>query len=153
MRRELRLTLSVRIFEQLAAEADAANIPSVELVRRFISARYEQEEAVSAGSAGALTRPARGRSSPDLEEGDAILWCAIDAYGRIVQTLDKILTTVAGRRQLAAIGKDLHILGDGISLLRELLDLVEELREACGSPDDAKPQTMPHAANDHELPD
>ena len=150
MPKELRLTLSVRIFEQLAADADAANVPSVELARRFISARYEQDEAGSAGTFVAL--PTRDRSCADLQEGDAILSRATDAYGRIDQILGKIPTTVEGRRQLVAVGRDLHILGDGIALLRELLDLVEELRRLWGPPKEAKPRTMPQAANDPEIP-
>lgn len=149
MPKELRLTLSVRIFEQLAAEADAANIPSVELARRFIAAHYEQQEAVSGGSSAAP--PARDRSCADLREGDAILGRATDAYGRIAWTLGKILTTATGRRQLVAVGRDLHIVGDGISLLRELLDSVEELRRVGGPSHEARP-TMPQAANDRQLP-
>lgn len=150
MPKELRLTLSVRIFEQLAAEADATNVPSTELARRFISARYEQDEAVSAGAFAAL--PARDRSCADLQEGDAILSRATDAYGRIDQILGKIPTTAEGRRQLLAVGRNLYTLGDGIALLRELLDLVEELRRLWGPPKEAKPRTMPQAANDHWIP-
>lgn len=148
MPKELRLTLSVRIFEQLAAEANASNIPSVELARRFIAARYEQDDVESAGSFGTL--PVRDRSCADLREGEAILWQATDAYGRIAQILGKVPTTVTGRKQLVAISKDLYVLGDGISLLRELLDRVEELRRAGGPPQKAMRRTMPQAANDHE---
>lgn len=153
MSKVLRLTLSVRIFEQLAAEADAARIPSVELVRRFLSTRYEQQEAASAGWTGAeARRPNRGRVSADLREGNAIFGQSIDAYGRIDRLLEKIPTTPAGRKQLAAISGDLQILGDGIALLRELLDLVEELRQACAPRQEAMPRPLPHAANDQWLP-
>ncbi|MEP7010477.1 MAG: hypothetical protein ABJC13_09165 [Acidobacteriota bacterium] len=147
----LRLTLSIWIFEQLAAEAGAANIPSVQLIRRFLSTRYEQPETVYAGSSGNAVRPTRDRSFAALRDGEGILSCAVDAYGRIEQTLGKVPTTPAGRKQLTAIGKDLVILGDGTALLRELLDLVEELRQACAPGQEATHRPMPHAANDHQL--
>jgi hypothetical protein len=151
MSKVLRLTLSVRIFEQLAAEAGAARVPSVELVRRFLSTRYEQPKAASSGSAGTPARAPRGRSFADLREGQDIHFGAVDAYGRIEQALGKVPTTPAGRKQLVAIGKDLLILGDGTALLRELLDQVEELRQACAAGPEVMHRPMPRAANDHEL--
>lgn len=147
MSKILHLKLTARIFEHLAAEADAASIPNVELIRRFLSARYANVECV--GALGAARRPCEDRSAADLREGDAILWRAIDAYGRIAEALEKVLTTAAGRRQIAAIGADLHILGEGIALLRELLDLVETLSQPGHPRRRAAPLTMPNAANDH----
>jgi len=122
----LRLTLSVQIFEQLAAEADAENIPQVELARRFISSRYEK--AVSAGSGAATPHPAVDDSVTLCREGEVILSRAIDAYGRIVEALERITTTPAGRDRIAKIGKDLDIVGNGIALLRELLDKLGSFR-------------------------
>lgn len=144
MTKVLRLTLAVRIFEQLAAEAEAANIPSVELARRFIAARYE----LGVATAGcALSRRDRDlQSTTDLlREGEATFLRAIDGYGRIVQTLGKIFATA---EQRAAIEKNLEIVGDGIALLRELLDQVEASLPPVGRARATPRRRIPNAAND-----
>jgi hypothetical protein len=146
----LRLTLAVRIFEQLAAEAEAANIPSVELACQFITARYELGAAL-AGSAGAAGRTLDIQPRSDLlREGEVIFLRSIEAYGRIVQDLAKVFATT---ERLARIGKDLQIVGDGISLLRELLDQLETLRPAGRARRGSPRRPMPDAANDDGLSD
>lgn len=148
MTKVLRLTLAVRIFEQLAAEAEAANIPSVELARRFIEARYELG-VVLAGSVDVARHTLDLQPSSDLiREGEAAFLRAIDAYGRIVQDLRKVFTTA---ERLAMIEKNLEIVGDGISLLRELLDQLEPFRPAGTTRRGGSRRPMPDAVNDDDL--
>jgi hypothetical protein len=147
----LRLTLSVRIFEQLAAEADAENIPNAELARRYIASRYEKNAAI-AGSTGAAQRPRpleKQFPSRLIREAEAIFGNAIDAYGRIVQALEMVFTTPERR---AKIGNDLKIVGNGTALLRELLDQLETLRPTCRPPRGGSRRPIPDAAND-DLPE
>ncbi len=149
MTKLLQLTLAVRIFEQLAAEAKAANIPSVELVRRFIAARYELDAVVSDSAEKRSTLDLR--SNADLiREGEAIFLQATDAYGQIDKNLGKVFATA---ERCAIIEENLLIVGDAIALLRELLDLVQSLSlpPACRARRGSPRGRMPNAANDDVL--
>ena len=135
MNNEIHLTLAVQIFERLAAEAKAANIPSDELARQFIATRYEADLL----------------SNQDLiREGEAALCESTDAYGRIELNLVKVFTTAERR---AILEENLLIVGNAIALLRELLDLAQSLcpRLACRTRRGSPRRRRPNAAND-DLP-
>jgi hypothetical protein len=83
-------------------------------------------------------------------EGEVIFGRAIDAYGRIVEALERITTTPAGRDRIAKIGQDLDIVGNGIALLRELLDKLGSLRPARTPCRLSSRPLMSPAANDRE---
>ncbi len=152
MAKLLRLTLSVQVFDCLVADAANENIPSVELARRVLASYYSQktgstgptasaavaasptaEPAVGGASGGGLRskHPVESRPLITPQKKERILARAVDAYGRIQEDLDWIFTSPSGRKQIAKIGRDLMILGGGISLLRESLDQLEELQQIC----------------------
>ncbi len=127
MTKVLRLTLPVRVFEQLQAEAAAANLRGVELARRFIGARYAPgapdggEKLPPTGNYDANSRPSRSDSRALLDDGSLAFHRATDAYGRIALAVERVAE--ANRR--AEIGKDLEIVGDAVAILPELIEQLE----------------------------
>ncbi len=154
MAKLLRLPLPVQIFEWLAAAAANENIPSVELARRVLASYYSEKTGSTDPTVAAAAVPAKRKSEPAFggatpRQKELLLAHAVDAYGRIEEDLGWIFTSPSGRKQIAKIGKDLLVLGHGISLLRESLDELEELRRLCSLSHRARRRLMRLARNDN----
>ncbi len=85
-----------------------------------------------------------------IREGEGAFLRAIDAYGQIVLDLRKVFATT---ERIAKIESDLEIVGDGISLLRELLDQLESFRPAGRARRGGSRRPLLDAVNDDDLSD
>ncbi len=129
MKRVTRVTFRPKLWARTAAAANAEEVSPYEFIRRSVAEGCDRREQAKKGRKAGLAEPPAGleeRKPTTYQEGEVIFAKAGASYGRALVLLK---AAPGGVREKVEV--ELDILGEGTSLLRELLDERESLRKTC----------------------